>query len=159
MKNELKQLEGIALETLAEMANDAGEQVEKHVRSVVVSAVAAGNALEAAKKNVPHGEWLAWLGKNWNYSQQTASRYMTVSTNYSSMSNLKDAKDINDALRMIAERKETETPREERKTGRVEVTKPAGEPVGQTAVQPEKQTPTTDRKRRGLRSHGGQLRP
>lgn len=140
MKNELKQLDGIPVETLAEMANEAAEQVLKHGKSAVLSAVAAGNALEAAKKSVPHGEWLAWLGKNWNYSQPTASRYMAVASNYSSMSSLKDAKDVNEALRMIAERKDTETPREERKTGRVEVVKPAAEQVGQPVVRAEKQT-------------------
>jgi len=140
MKNELKQLEGIALETLAEMANDAGEQVGKHAKSVVASALAAGNALNAARREVGHGEWLPWLGKNWNYSRQTADRYMAVASHYLTISSLKDATDINDALRMIAERKETETPREERKTGRVEVVKPEAEPVGQQSVQPEKQT-------------------
>lgn len=121
MAKELKTLDGMALETLAEMANDAGEQVEKHAKSAVTIAIAAGRALMAAKDQVPHGEWLAWLGINWNYSQQTASRYMTVASNYSSMSNLKNATDVNDALRMIAEHKEQETPRAERKAGRVEV--------------------------------------
>lgn len=140
MKHELKQLDGIPLKTLAEMANEAGEQVEKQARNAVVSAVAAGNALDAAKKSVPHGEWLSWLGKNWNYSQQTASRYMAVASNFAAIGSLKDAKSVNDALRMIAEHKETETPREERKTGRVEVVKPAAEPVGQPVVQAEKQT-------------------
>lgn len=140
MKNELKQLEGIALETLAEMANDAGEQIEKTAKNLVTSALAAGNALNAARKQVVHGEWLAWLGKNWNYSRQTADRYMTVSAHYAFIGTIKDAKDISDALRMIAEHKETETPREERKTGRVEVVKPAAETVGQPVVQAEKQT-------------------
>lgn len=140
MKNELKQLEGIALETLAEMANDAGEQIEKTAKNLVTSALAAGNALNAARKQVVHGEWLAWLGKNWNYSRQTADRYMTVAAHYASIGTIKDAKDISDALRMIAEHKETETPREERKSGRVEVVKPAAEPVGQPVVHAEKQT-------------------
>ena len=140
MKHELKQLDGIALETLAEMANEAGEQVEKQARNAVVSAVAAGNALEAAKKSVPHGEWLSWLGKNWNYSQQTASRYMAVSLHFATIGTLKDAKNVNDALRIISEHKEAETPRDERKTGRVEVVTRPAEPVGQQVVQAEKQT-------------------
>lgn len=140
VKNELKTLDGVPLETLAEMANDAGEQIEKNARNLVTSAVAAGNALNAARKAVAHGEWLAWLGKNWNYSRQTADRYMAVSSHFSTISTIKDAKDINDALRMIAEHKETETPREERRTGRVEVVKPAAEPVGQPVVHAEKQT-------------------
>lgn len=140
MKNELKTFDDLPIETLIELANERGEEVEKHIQSAVFSAMACGKALMSAKKQIAHGEWLPWLGKNWNYSQSTASRYMTIAANYATIAELKDAKDINDALRMIAERKETETPREERKTGRVEVVKPEAEPVGQTAVQPEKQT-------------------
>lgn len=140
MKNELRTFDDLPLETLIEMANERGEEVEKHVKNAVFSAMACGKALSSAKKQIPHGEWLLWLGKNWNYSQQTASRYMTIAANYSTLAELKDAKDINDALRMIAERKEAETPRDERKTGRVEVVKPAAEPVGQPVVQAEKQT-------------------
>jgi len=144
VKNQLKTFDDLPLETLIEMANERAEEVEKHVKNAVFSAVACGKALSSAKKQIPHGEWLAWLGKNWNYSQPTASRYMTIAANYSTLAELKDAKDINDALRMIAERKESETPREERKTGRVEVVKPAAEPVGQQVVQAEKQTQAKD---------------
>jgi hypothetical protein len=145
VKNELKTFDDLPIETLIEMANERGEEVEKHVKNAVFSAMACGKALTSAKKQIPHGEWLPWLGKNWNYSQQTASRYMSIAANYATIAELKDAKDINDALRMIAERKENETPREERKTGRVEVVKPAAEPVGQPVVQAEKQTQgTTD---------------
>lgn len=144
MKNDLKTFDDLPLETLIEMANERGEEVEKHVKNAVFSAVACGKALSSAKKQIPHGEWLAWLGKNWNYSQQTASRYMTIAANYLTLAELKDAKDINDALRMIAERKESETPREERKTGRVEVVRPAAEPVEQQVVQAEKQTQEKD---------------
>jgi hypothetical protein len=145
VKNELKTFDDLPIETLIEMANERGEEVEKHVKNAVFSAMACGKALTSAKKQIPHGEWLPWLGKNWNYSQQTASRYMSIAANYATIAELKDAKDINDALRMIAESKENETPREERKTGRVEVVKPAAEPVGQPVVQAEKQTQgTTD---------------
>lgn len=140
MKNELKTFDDLPLETLIEMANERGEEVEKHVKNAVFSAMACGKALLSAKKQLPHGEWLPWLGKNWNYSQPTASRYMAIAANYATIAELKNAKDINDALRMIAEHKEAETPREERKTGRVEVVKPAAEQVGQPVVQAEKQT-------------------
>jgi hypothetical protein len=82
---------------------------------------------------VPHGEWLVWLGKNWNYSQQTASNYIQMA-NYQHAGNLTDAKSIREALRMMSdEKQEAESaivPRAERKTGRVEVEK-----VGQTVVQ------------------------
>ena len=136
----------MALETLAEAANDAGEQVEKHAKSAVLIAITAGRALTAAKSQVPHGEWLGWLGKNWNYSQQTASNYIQIA-NYQHAGNLTDAKSIREALRMIGEEKENQSgvaesaivPRAERKTGRVEVEK-----VGQPIVQADPPKPEKD---------------
>jgi hypothetical protein len=135
--------EGMALETLAEAANDAGEQVEKHAKSAVSIAITAGRALTAAKSQVPHGEWLGWLGKNWNYSQQTASNYIQIA-NYQHAGNLTDAKSIREALRMMSDEKQEVVesaivPRAERKTGRVEV-----QEVGQTVVQAEEVKPTKD---------------
>ncbi len=143
MKTQMISFEGMALETLAEAANDAGEQVEKHAKSAVSIAITAGRALTAAKSQVPHGEWLGWLGKNWNYSQQTASNYIQIA-NYQHAGNLTDAKSIREALRMMSDEKQEVVesaivPRAERKTGRVEV-----QEVGQTVVQAEEVKPTKD---------------
>jgi len=142
MKTQMINFEGMALETLAEAANDAGEQVEKHAKSAVSIAITAGRALTAAKSQVPHGEWLGWLGKNWNYKQSTAHSYMQIA-NSQHAGNLADAKSIREALRMITDAKqETEpeiVPRAERKTGRVEV-----QEVGQTIVQAEEAKPEKD---------------
>jgi hypothetical protein len=143
MKTQMISFEGMALETLAEAANDAGEQVEKHAKSAVSIAITAGRALTAAKSQVPHGEWLGWLGKNWNYSQQTASNYIQIA-NYQHAGNLTDAKSIREALRMMSDEKQEVVesaivPRAERKTGRVEV-----QEVGQTVVQAEEVNPTKD---------------
>ena len=133
MKTQMINFEGMALETLAEAANDAGEQVEKHAKSAVSIAVTAGKALMAAKSQVPHGEWLGWLGKNWNYSPSTAQNYMLIA-NTQHAGNLADAKSVREALRIITDAKQEKdseiVPRAERKTGRVEVEK-----VGQTVVQ------------------------
>jgi hypothetical protein len=92
---------------------------------------------------VPHGEWLGWLGKNWNYSQQTASNYIQIA-NYQHAGNLTDAKSIREALRMMSDEKQEVVesaivPRAERKTGRVEV-----QEAGQTVVQAEEVKPTKD---------------
>jgi hypothetical protein len=143
MKTQMINFEGMALETLAEAANDAGEQVEKHAKSAVSIAITAGRALTAAKSQVPHGEWLGWLGKNWNYSQQTASNYIQIA-NYQHAGNLTDAKSIREALRMMSDEKQEVVesaivPRAERKTGRVEV-----QEVGQTVVQAEEVEPEKD---------------
>lgn len=113
--------EGMALDALAEMANEAGEQVEKHARTAVKIAITAGKALTAAKAQLAHGEWAKWLAENWNYSQPTASRYMTIA-NYSSMNSLEQAEDVNHALRIIAE--DPTTPKRERKSGQVAVRTP-----------------------------------
>ena len=133
MKTTMINFEGMALETLAEAANDAGEQVEKHAKSAVSIAVTAGKALMAAKSQVPHGEWLGWLGKNWNYSPSTAQNYMLIA-NTQHAGNLADAKSVREALRIITDAKQEKdseiVPRAERKTGRVEV-----QEVGQTVVQ------------------------
>lgn len=115
----------VPLNDLAQEANDNHEQVISNAKKAISAAMAAGAALLRAKEQVAHGEWGAWQKQNLNYSQPTAFRYMTIASNYSSMNNLKDAKDINDALRMISERKAEENPehvpRSERKTGRVTV--------------------------------------
>lgn len=113
--------EGMALDALEEMANDSGGQVESHARKAVLFAINAGRALLAAKAQVAHGEWSAWLDVHWKYSQPKASRYMTIA-NYSSMNNLEHAKDVNHALRIIAE--DPETPKRERKTGQIAVVTP-----------------------------------
>lgn len=139
MKTQMISFEGMALDTLAEAANDAGEQVEKHAKSAVSIAITAGKALIAAKSQVPHGEWLGWLGKNWNYKQSTAQTYMLIA-NSQHAGNLADAKSIREALRMMSDAKQEAepeiVPRAQRKTGRVEVVKPDDEP-GQQSVQPD----------------------
>lgn len=109
------------VESLAIIANEAAGEVEKSARKTVEHAARCGRALLAIKQQTAHGQWLAWLGANFDHSQQTASRYMTIAANYSSMSNLQEAKDVNDALRMIAEN--PDTPKRERKSS-VEVVEP-----------------------------------
>ena len=101
----------LPIETLGEMANETAEQVEKNAKATVQKAIDCGRYLAAIKEQLEHGEWGTWLGKNWNYSQPTASRYMTIASNYSSMNNLEQAKDVNAALRMIADHKEETKPK------------------------------------------------
>jgi hypothetical protein len=105
--------EALEVEVLIGIANEAAEEVESSARKTVEHAERCGRALIAVKEKTPHGKWLAWLGANFDHSQKTASRYMTIASNYSSMTNLTDANDINEALRMIAENQET--PKRERK--------------------------------------------
>ena len=110
-------------------ANEAAEKSSKMARGAVIEAIEAGEHLTRAKDDLPHGEWAAWLGRHWNYSQDTATRYMTLA-NSACVRNLKEAKSINEALRMIADDKEEKTvPRSERKPADVVVTTPDPDPA------------------------------
>lgn len=109
------------VESLAVIANESAEEVEKSARKTVEHAERCGRALLAAKEKVPHGQWTAWLGSNFDYSQPNASRYMAIASNYSRVNNLPNAGSIREALRMIAE--DPETPKRERKPS-VEVIEP-----------------------------------
>lgn len=110
-------------------ANEAAEKSSKMVRGAVIEAIESGQQLNNAKEIVPHGQWSTYLGKFWNYTQKTACQYMMLASNFTCGLNLKDAKSINDALRMIADDKaESEpatAPRSERKPANVVVTTPA----------------------------------
>ena len=146
MKTQIIDLSKLELATLAEMANDAAEQAENNAKATVQRAMDAGRFLNAAKEQCEHGKWLPWLGANWNYKHATASAYMQIA-NFQHAGNLKDAKSIREALRMIGEEKEDQSdvaespivPRAERKTGRVEVSE-----VGHTVVQAEEVKPEKD---------------
>jgi hypothetical protein len=108
------------VEHLIDIANGSAEQVEKNARLTISNADRAGRALIEIKKQIPHGQWLAWLGANFNYSQQTASDYMRIAE-YGHARNLADATSVRHALRMIAEH--TETTKRERQSG-VQVIEP-----------------------------------
>lgn len=109
------------VESLAVIANESAAEVESSARKTVEHAERCGRALLAAKEKIAHGQWLGWLSANFDYNQQHASRYMTIASNYSRVSNLKEATSLREALRMIAE--DPETPKRERKPS-VEVIEP-----------------------------------
>ena len=133
METRMIDLNLLPIETLKEMANDTAEQVEKNAKLTVQKAIDCGRYLTAIKEQLEHGKWGAWLGANWNYSQKTAAQYMQIS-NFTCGLNLKDAKSINDALRMIADDKAEKdpdppiVPRAERKPADVKVSIPDNDP-------------------------------
>lgn len=100
--------ESLEVEALAEIANEAAGQVESFARKAVEQADRCGRALMAIKEKLPHGEWGKWLGRNFDYSQEHARRYMTIAANSTRVWNLKDATSIREALRMIADPIESE---------------------------------------------------
>jgi hypothetical protein len=99
----MTQFNDLSVEALAIVANDAAEQVETNARLTVENAERCGRAMLAAKEKLPHGEFLPWVAREFNYSQQTASRYMTIAANYSRVGGLSEATSINEALRLISE--------------------------------------------------------
>lgn len=108
------------VESLAIAANEAAAEVESSARKTVEHAERCGRILLTAKSKVPHGEWLSWLGANFDYSRTTASQYMQIA-NYKHACNLESATSVRDALRLISEH--PDTPKRERKSG-VEVIEP-----------------------------------
>ena len=117
------------LEIDAEFINNAIDMADRGVTMAVTGAITAGSKLIEVKVALPHGEWAAWIGRSLNCSQAKANRYMRIASNSSCVTNLKDAKSINEALRMIGgddkvEDEPENAPRSERKTGQVEVVAP-----------------------------------
>lgn len=125
MTKELKtiDLNLLPIVTLGEMANESAEQVEKNAKATVQKAIDCGRYLTAIKEQLEHGQWGGWLGANWNYSHDTANRYMTLA-NSACVRNLIEAKSINEALRIISDSKPETVPRAERKPADVVVSIP-----------------------------------
>lgn len=134
MGNVIK-FESLEIDVLIGIANESAEQVEASARKAVEHAERCGRALIAIKAKLPHGEWSTWLGQNFDYSQQHASRYMTIASNYSRVSNLKEATSLREALRMIAD--DPDTPKRQSKPS-VEVIEVAADvPVADVPVAAE----------------------
>lgn len=139
--SDLISFEGMALEHLAEAANSAAEQVENSARSMVQHADRSGRALLAAKAQLEHGDWLPWLGANFDQSISLANKYMAIASNSERIPNLKEAPSITQAMRMITEAREEQTP----KRAGVVVTKPAADPAESKNVIDVESKPVTPR--------------
>ncbi|MEO2013998.1 MAG: DUF5131 family protein [Fuerstiella sp.] len=112
VKNTTSQTElfdSLDLPALASVANEAAQEVEQHAKSAVQKAIIAGRALQAAKDQCAHGEWLPWLGENWEQTRSMASRFMQIS-NGARVHHLESATSIREALRMIADEKADDEP-------------------------------------------------
>ena len=83
------------------------DAAEADYRSAVQHAMRAGELLTQAKDTLPHGAWLPWLRDNFELSQQTASEYMRLFSNYGTSRNLPPS--INAALKQIAKPPKTQS--------------------------------------------------
>lgn len=136
MSFQLAPVDGLDIDQLAEMANTFAAKCQKAAQQTVKDAAICGNALNEAKSRVAHGEWLGWIGKNFDYSRQTAAAYMILAANVKRFTF--EPESIREAMKLIAEQPAEESerpivPRAERKIGRVEVDK-----VGQSVVQADR---------------------
>lgn len=93
-------------ETLAEMANEAAELAQSSMQTAILRAVDCGRYLQAAKAQIPHGQWRAWLGVNFDREARTATRYMQLAVAFDGGNpRLTSETSIRQALRIIAEDK------------------------------------------------------
>jgi len=77
------------MKTLDTIANEIRRDltdIQDNDRDSLTRAINVGENLAAAKSQLNHGEWLPWLKKNFDLSQQTASEYMRLA-NYGSSRN------------------------------------------------------------------------
>jgi hypothetical protein len=68
----------ITLPTLAARIRHEHEQVATSMMSAINHAIAAGELLLEAKRQVKHGEWLPWLAENCDIAERTAQAYMRL---------------------------------------------------------------------------------
>lgn len=70
--------------TLADRAN----RIRKLQADVQRGIIEIGNELIAAKKQVGHGNWSAWIDKEFSWSDRTARRFMAVAERFGKMDNV-----------------------------------------------------------------------
>lgn len=80
--------EVLSLAELAVLASIEHAAYETTQRAALSHAVAAGEALIEAKARLKHGEWLPWVRDNLDFSERTASRYMTIASNRTRVADL-----------------------------------------------------------------------
>ena len=72
----------LPLDALAARANAAHLEAERLAVGALVKARESGEALRAAKEQLPHGEWGRWLHENFSGSVRTAQTYMQIAARW-----------------------------------------------------------------------------
>jgi phage N-6-adenine-methyltransferase len=75
---------------LAEVANREHSLARQSGEAMFEHAFRAGEALNAAKAQIPHGDWLSWLAANFRASERLAQMYMRVASNPQRVSDLEE---------------------------------------------------------------------
>jgi hypothetical protein len=81
MTNVDKREDGRSLQDLAGEINRAHAHFRKVFKATFRTAIQVGELLIEAKGKVKHGEWLAWVEKNCEFSERTARTYMQLARN------------------------------------------------------------------------------
>ena len=71
----------VDLAALAKTINETHTAIVRETKSAVTRAIAAGEALIAARAAVPDGHWLRWCKANLITSERTAQVYMQLAEN------------------------------------------------------------------------------
>lgn len=103
---DVSDLTELPLDRLADVANEAREIALNSAARTIEAVIQCGRALQEAKNRIGHGGWMAWLRKNFDESPDTAGRWIRIAANSARVPNLKEAKSIRAALRMIHEHDE-----------------------------------------------------
>lgn len=122
MKTEVTHETTIALRALSKTINEREQTIAQlKLRTVdsanqtIAEAMLQGQDLIRAKAITPHGLWLDWLAAHCpNISQQTASVYMRIASNYQHASSLDDVGSIRQAPALLMDKDSGPSPEPKR---------------------------------------------
>jgi phage N-6-adenine-methyltransferase len=100
LRNESESLDTLTVSALAVVANEEHELARQSGCSMLEHALKAGAALNAAKAQVGHGNWLSWLDEHFVGSRQMADNYRHLAANCQRVSNLEETS-IRGALKAL----------------------------------------------------------
>ena len=95
-------IDGADLGELADIANKYHAQCERVLTDALRLAKVAGDALLAAKGQLPHGEFKTWVEANFMASYRTARAYMQVASNWQRAATLDTGGSIRGAIKSAA---------------------------------------------------------
>lgn len=98
------------LTTIAEQIKAEHRQAQEAMRQSLTHAVNCGELLIEAKSLISHGDWLAWVSDNCEFSDRTARAYMRIARNWPELSKTATVANLTyrDALALLAENKDND---------------------------------------------------
>jgi len=93
--------EGTDLVALAARATAAHRAVGRQMRGALRSAVEAGEVLNEAKAQLPHGEWIRWVEQTAGIPRRTATHYRRIASKRANVAHLLDDGTVTEALAVL----------------------------------------------------------